>query len=309
MKTKDVSIIYISHRLEEVFRIADTITVLRDGSTIGTVKVEETNKDQIISMMIGRKLESMYPPRHATIGEEILRVENLKSGNRVRNVSLSVKAGEVVGISGLVGAGRTETVRTIFGADRKDGGKIYLQGRVVEIKSPYDAVRNGLGLLPEDRKNQGVLLDMSIKINITMSCLSKIRGFAGWIYRDKEKNMAQDLTKKLAVKTTSIETKVANLSGGNQQKVALAKWLASQCKVIIFDEPTRGVDVGAKVEIYKLINELAEQGVGILMVSSDMPELIGMCDRVLVMKDGRIMGELKKSQLKEESILRLAIGG
>ncbi|GBF34276.1 ribose ABC transport system [Desulfocucumis palustris] len=309
LKKQDVSIIYISHRLEEIFRIADNITVLKDGSTVGTVRTKDSGKDEIIRMMIGRNLESMFPDRNAEIGEEVLRVEGLNSGQRVKDVSFVVKAGEVVGISGLVGAGRTETVRAVFGADRKDGGNVYVMGKPSNIKSPRDAVRHGVGLLPEDRKAQGVLLHLPIKINSTMSAIKKISKGMGWISSQEENKLVEDLVKKLAIKTSGIDADVSSLSGGNQQKVAFSKWLASNCRILILDEPTRGVDVGAKVEIYKLINEIAGQGVGILMISSDMPEIIGMCDRVMVMKDGLVSGELAKSDLSEESILRLAIGG
>lgn len=309
LKEQNVSIIYISHRLEEVFYIADTITVLKDGSTVGTVKTKDTTKDEIIRMMIGRNLEAMFPHREAQIGAEVLRVENLCRGDRVKNVSLAVRAGEIVGINGLVGAGRTETVRAIFGADKKDKGQVFVLGKEANIKSPLDAVRWGVGLLPEDRKAQGVLLHMSVKVNATMSSIKQITRYRGWINQKAETTLVQSLVRKLAIKTSSIEADVSSLSGGNQQKVAFSKWLASDCKVLILDEPTRGVDVGAKVEIYKLINEIAQQGVGVLMISSDMPEVIGMCDRVLVMKDGRVTGELHKAELNEENILRLAIGG
>lgn len=309
LKSEGVSIIYISHRLEEVFQMCDRITVLKDGSTVGTVRTAETNKDEIIRMMIGRNLEAMFPPKNASIGDEVLRVENLVSGQRVNDISFHVKAGEVVGISGLVGSGRTETVRSIFGADRKERGQVYFEGKPVRINTPKDAVAFGVGLLPEDRKVQGVLLNLPIKVNTTISAIKKVSTSLGWISSKRETGVTQDLVKKLMIKTSSIDAHVSSLSGGNQQKVAFAKWIASQCKVLILDEPTRGVDVGAKVEIYKLINEIAEQGVGVLMISSEMTEVIGMCDRVLVMKDGQLTGELNKPELNEENILRLAIGG
>jgi ribose transport system ATP-binding protein len=308
LKKQGVSIIYISHRLDEVFRISDSITVLKDGATMGTMKTEETNKDEVISKMIGRKLTAMFPPRKAKIGDVVLKVSNLNRGRLVKNVSFEVRAGEIVGLGGLVGAGRTETARTIFGADPLDSGEVYLLNRRVNVKDPVHAVKLGLGMLPEDRKEQGVLLEMPVRINITLSCLDKISTKLNWILRDKENELVKNLIQKMAIKVASAEHNTSSLSGGNQQKVALSKWLASECKFLILDEPTRGVDVGAKLEIYKLINEIAEQGVGILMISSDLPELIGMCDRVLVMKDGQITGQVDKADLNEENILRLAIG-
>ncbi|MBE3580069.1 MAG: sugar ABC transporter ATP-binding protein [Thermoanaerobacteraceae bacterium] len=309
LKERGVSIVYISHRLEEVLEITDTITVLKDGKKVGTVKSKNTDKEELIQMMIGRTLESMFPSRHAKVGQEVLRVEHLKCGRRVQDVSLTVREGEVVGIAGLVGAGRTETARAIFGADKKDEGRILIGGKPVLIKSPSDSVRNGLGLLPEDRKTQGVVLSMPVKANITMSSLRRITSLPGWISHRKENIIVDQIIERLRIKTNSPEQEVSELSGGNQQKVAVSKWLAAECKVIILDEPTRGVDVGAKVEIYRLINELAERGMGVLMISSEIPELIGMCDRVIVMREGRVVGEISQNELSEERIFRLAIGG
>jgi len=307
LKQQDVSVIYISHRLDEIFKVADIITVIKDGAVTGTVNPADVNTNDVISMMIGRKLAAMFPERKCVIGKEIFGVENLTRGKEVRNVSFSVRAGEVLGIAGLVGAGRTETMRAIFGADPKDAGKITLDGRPLRINSPTDAVKAGIGFLPEDRKEQGTILSMSVRKNVTMPSLwERFAGF-GFIKQAAEKKTTQDLIEKLAIKTNSTETDVTDLSGGNQQKVVLAKWLGTNCRVIILDEPTRGVDVGAKVEIYNLINELAAAGLAIIVISSEMMEVIGICDRVLVMREGQIQGILEKSELTEENIMTLAI--
>jgi ribose transport system ATP-binding protein len=307
LKQQDVSIIYISHRLDEIFRIADIVTVIKDGTVTGTVNPADVNTDDIISMMIGRKLTAMFPKRDCQIGEDIFGVENLTRGREVRNVSFSVRAGEVLGVAGLVGAGRTETMRAIFGADPKDAGKITLDGQRLRINSPTDAVRAGIGLLPEDRKEQGTILAMSVRKNVTMPSLWSRFARFGFIKQAEEKKTTRDLIEKLTIKTNSTETDVTDLSGGNQQKVVLAKWLGTNCRVIILDEPTRGVDVGAKVEIYNLINELAAAGLAIIVISSEMMEVIGICDRALVMREGRIQGVLEKDELTEENIMTLAI--
>ncbi|MHC4843362.1 MAG: sugar ABC transporter ATP-binding protein [Planctomycetota bacterium] len=308
LKEQGVSIIYISHRLEEVFQIADKITVLRDGAVSGAVQREKATTDEVINLMIGRKLTTMFPKRECEIGEEVFKVEGLNRGRQVRDVTFEVREGEVVGIAGLVGSGRTETVRAIFGADKKDSGKIWLKGKPLKITSPKRAVQSGIGLVPEDRKGQGTILSMSIRENITMPSIWKIMGKVGIIKRRKEKGITEGLIQKLAIKSRGTESKVADLSGGNQQKVVLAKWFGTECEVIILDEPTRGVDVGAKVEIYNLINELASNGLGIIVISSEMIEVIGICDRVIVMREGKIGAVLKKGELTEENIMRPAIG-
>jgi ribose transport system ATP-binding protein len=301
LKAQGVSIIYISHRLEEVFRIADKITVLRDGAVSGAVQREQASTDDVINLMIGRKLTTMFPKRQCAIGEEVFKVEGLNRGREVRDVTFEVRAGEVVGIAGLVGSG-------IFGADKKDSGKIWLKGKPLKITSPKRAVQSGIGLVPEDRKEQGTILSMSIRENVTMPSIWKIMGKVGIIKRRKEKSITEGLIQKLAIKSRGTESKVADLSGGNQQKVVLAKWFGTECEVIILDEPTRGVDVGAKVEIYNLINELASNGLGIIVISSEMIEVIGICDRVIVMREGKIGAVLKKDELTEENIMRPAIG-
>lgn len=308
LKNQGVSLIYISHRLDEIFKIADTVTVIKDGRITGTVSPGDVCVDDIISMMIGRNLSAMFPKGKSKIGKEVFTVERINRGKKVRDVSFSVRAGEVLGIAGLVGSGRTETIRAIFGADPKDTGKITLAGHTIKIKSPADAVRSGIGLVPENRKEQGVILSMSVRNNVTMASLHNVTARLGLIKTAKEKRITQHLIEKLAIKTKSTESYVSDLSGGNQQKVVLAKWFGTDCRVIILDEPTHGVDVGAKVEIYKLINELVSRGLAIILISSEMVEIIGMCDRALVMRDGQIQGTLEKQQLSEENIMRLAIG-
>lgn len=309
LKEQGVSIVYISHRLEEIFEIADAITVLKDGTVTGTVKPDKVTKDGLISLMIGRKLTAMFPERRARIGEVILEVRNLSTKEKLKNVSFSLKSGEVIGLAGLVGSGRTEVSRAIFGADPKVDGEIILNGEIIKIKSPSDAVRKGIGLLPESRKEDGLVLSMSIRENISMTNTKSFSRAGAVIQQKKEKSVTEDLIEKLRIKTTGTETLTENLSGGNQQKVVLAKWYHTDTKILILDEPTRGVDVGAKVEIYHLINELAEKGMGIIFISSELLEVIGVCDRVYVMDAGQIQGELKSKNLSEEKIMNLAVGG
>ncbi len=308
LRADGVGIVYISHRLEEVFRIADRITVMKDGQVAGVTTPAESGIDDVIRMMVGRPLAAMFPKAaHRTIGGEVLRVENLARGNRVRGVSFSVRAGEIVGLGGLVGSGRTETVRLIFGADARDAGDIFLRGRKARIASPLDAVVAGIALVPEDRKHQGVILDMSVRTNTTMARLAPVVNIAGVIRRRLEKSMVATLAQRLRVKTSSIEAPVSSLSGGNQQKVVLAKWFHAGTDVIILDEPTRGVDVGAKTEIYTLIEELAAAGKAILVISSEHQELFGLCDRVMVMAEGRLQGTLAQGEYSEEHLLTLAM--
>lgn len=309
LREKGVCIIYISHRLEEIFRICDRITILKDGKNVTTIEVKETNQKSVVNYMIGRDLSDFFPDRNAKIGNTVLKVENLNCGSMVKNINLEVKSGEVLGFTGLVGSGRTETMRAIFGADKKESGVIYLNTNVFKINNPRNAVRAGIGMLPEDRKQQGILLDMSIRINGTLSTLHEFSSKPfGILKHKKEINEVNEMIKVLTVKTPTQNNKASSLSGGNQQKVALMKWLISKCKVLIFDEPTRGVDVGAKVEIYKVINTLAEQGVAIIMISSEMLEVIGMSDRVLVMRNGEIAGEVIKGNITEQNLINLSMG-
>lgn len=307
LKKKDIGLIYISHRLEEIFEIGDRVTVMRDGEYIGTEPVAGLTRDDIIRMMVGRELKDEFPKEVFAPGESKLRVENLTRKGAFENITFEVHAGEIVGLTGLVGAGRTEVARAIFGADKIDGGKIYLDGEQAVVRSPQDAISRGIGLLTEDRKGQGLVLGMTVRENTT---LANLRAVVKWLFIDrrKEKTAAQKYVKDLQIKTPSIEQVVQNLSGGNQQKVVLAKWLFTRSKILIFDEPTRGIDVGAKVEIYKLMNDLARGGVSILMISSELPEVLGMCDRILVMHEGRLAGELTRQEATQELIMRCATG-
>ena len=310
LKEKGISIIYISHHLEEIFKIADTVTVLRDGKDTGSIPVTETDTDSVIRMMIGRELNDLYPARDVEVGSTpIFEVKNLTARNNlVHDVSFAVKPGEVLGIAGLGGSGRTETVKLIFGADKKKSGQLFLDGKEITTNSPADAVGYQIGLVSEDRKEEGVFLPLSIRKNISVTNFKGISKRFGFLNSDKETKNVEDLIEKLNIKTPSAETAVKNLSGGNQQKVALAKWLSIDSKVILIDEPTRGVDVGAKVEIYQLINEVAKKGVGVVVISSDMPEIMGIADRILVMHEGTMYGALSKDKFSEENILRYAIG-
>ncbi|RSK53255.1 sugar ABC transporter ATP-binding protein [Bacillus canaveralius] len=307
LKANGVSIIYISHRLEELLEISDYITVLKDGGYVATVETSLINKEELVEMMVGREITQLFPERKAEIGGGILKVENLSAGNMVKNVSFSVKSGEVVGFSGLVGSGRTEAMRAIYGADKKNSGKVIYFGEEVNFKDPKEAINKGLGLLPEDRKKEGLLLEQSIRMNTTMASMFKIKKL-GVINHKKEKEYVKQLLASISTKYGSMENNANSLSGGNQQKIALAKWLSADCKVLVFDEPTRGVDVGAKTEIYKIINQLAEEGVAVIVISSEMAEIIGMCDRAIVMRQGLVAGELNKSELTENNLIKLAMG-
>lgn len=306
LKKNNVTIIYISHRMEEIFEICDRVTILRDGNYIDTKNIIETNKKELIAKMVGRELGESYPQKQYQSDEIIMQVDNL-CNEKIKNVTFKIKKGEILGLGGLVGAGRTEIARAIFGADKRDCGDIYLNGQKVNPSSPSEAIKYRIGLIPEDRKNQGVLLSSSVKDNISFSCLDLISKM-NFIDNNKELKLVNKLTNELKIKTPSLNQTVSNLSGGNQQKVVLAKWLARDCEVLIFDEPTRGIDVGAKQEIYNLMKEMAERGKGIIMISSEMPELLGMADRILVMHEGQISGVLEKDDFSQEKILELASG-
>lgn len=308
LKAKGVCIIYVSHRLEEIFRICDRVTVLKDGRKVDTVKVSDVNRELLVRMMIGREMKDYFPPRQVEVGEIIFQVKHLNCGNQVRDVSLHVRKGEVLGLSGLVGAGRTETFRAIFGAEKKDSGEIHIDNKPVTITSPQDAVAFGVGMLPEDRKQHGVLLEMPVKINSTLTIINRLKKSFDRIDEAREDNIVAGLVNRLRAKIGSANDPVNTLSGGNQQKIALMKWIASNSKVLLLDEPTRGVDVGAKVEIYKIINELAAQGVGIIFTSSEMPEIIGMADRVIVMRNGMVAGELEKDMVNEYNLINVNNG-
>lgn len=307
MKKENLAILYISHRLEEVFQLCDQVTVFRDGRLIRTMQVCETCKNDLIRQMVNRELTETYPTSSACRGEAVLTVKNL-STSLLKDVSFTVHKGERLGFAGLVGAGRTETARAVFGADRALSGEILLNGKRIKISSPTDAIRHGIVYLSEDRKQMGLFLNMTILDNILFSFYPRIVGRLGLIKRSAGSALCEAQIKKLAIKTPSAQQLVRNLSGGNQQKVILAKWLLMNCDVIFFDEPTRGIDVGAKQEIYRLMNELAAQGKAIVMISSEMPELLGMSDRVIVMHEGRVAGELSREEATQEAVLKLASG-
>ncbi len=308
LRDEGVAVVYISHRLEELGEICNRLTVLRDGQWIATRDVKDTDREEIIRLMVGRELTQMIPKEAATIKEPALVVRGLSRKGVLHDISLTARRGEVVGIAGLVGAGRTELARAIFGADRIDAGTIELLGKTVKIRSPQDAIKLGVGLVTEDRKAQGLVLGMAVRENITLANLGALSVF-NFIQAGRERDVARKYVTDLQVKTPSIEQTVQNLSGGNQQKVVLAKWLFTDSKVLIFDEPTRGIDVGAKTEIYQLMNQLARDGVAIIMISSELPEVLGMSDRILVMHGGRIAGELSRAEATQEKIMHLATGG
>lgn len=305
LKESGVTIIYISHRMDEIFRLTDRVTVMRDGKKIKTLNTNETDVDQLVTLMVGRELKETYPSRVPCITDEILLdVKNL-NGNGLSDISFQIRRGEVLGFAGLIGAGRTELAELIFGAKPKTSGQIIFKGKEISLKTPRDAINNGIALVPEDRKRQGALLAIDIKGNISMAILKKLSRFSV-INKNKEREIADKYCKELLIKTPSIMQIVKNLSGGNQQKVILAKWLASNPDLIILDEPTRGIDVGAKYEIYKLINTLVESGKTILMISSEMEEIIGMSDRIIVLYEGRITGMVSKQEFNQEVIMNYA---
>lgn len=308
LKAKGVGMIYISHRLEELPVIADRVTVLRDGETIDTKEVKDVSRDEMIRLMVGRELSQIFPKREVKLGEIVLELKNLGSKKAgVRNINLSVRAGEIVGIAGLVGAGRTEFARAIFGLDEADEGEVLLNGKSIKNSHPRDAIRNNIAYLPEDRRKHGVILDLPIASNVTLASLKILSGKFGLNFA-KEKELAAEYTRRLGVKTPSIHDSVSTLSGGNQQKVALSRWLLTKPTVLILDEPTQGIDVGAKSEIHSLMTELAEQGVAILMISSELPEVLGMSDRIAVMHGGTIVKILDRSEATQANILAIALG-
>ena len=306
LKAEGISIIFISHRLDELYRVADRVTVMRDGEVIITKEVSALSKADLIYYMVGRELKESFPARSITYGDVALEVKGL-TGNGVAPISFSVRRGEVVGLAGLVGAGRTELARLIFGADPKDGGEIFVDGKKVEIRSPRDAVDHGIGYVSEDRKQSGVLLRMPISKNITLPILKRI-SHLGVVDTKKEAEVVKKQIGDMSIRTPSPEQLAGNLSGGNQQKVVLGKWLASNSKILILDEPTRGIDVGAKQEIYKLINKLAEEGLAVIVISSEMEEVLGLTDRMLILYEGQFMAELKKEDYSQERVLQFASG-
>jgi rhamnose transport system ATP-binding protein len=308
LRAAGVGIIYISHRLDELFKIADRATVLRDGSLVDTCPMAVVDKSELIRLMVGRQLTAIFPKHQVPIGDVVLELRGLGClDSGVSGVNLSVRAGEIMGLAGLVGAGRTELARILFGLTPADTGEVRLRGRNVTIDSPARAVELGIAYVPEDRRRHGVILDMAVAPNASLATLGRISTF-GWINFKREKAFAEASVRQLAIKTASVDVPVGDLSGGNQQKVALARWLAAKPAVLILDEPTQGVDVGAKAEIHRLMGDLAEQGLAILMISSELPEIIGMCDQVAVMHGGRVRGILNRREATQEHILALALG-
>jgi ribose transport system ATP-binding protein len=307
LRADRVAVLYISHRLEELPEIADRVTVMRDGHTVGTVAAQGTPVAALIRMMVGRSVDQQFPRIRVPLSDEVLRVEGMTRHGVVEDVSFSVRGGEIVGMAGLVGAGRSELARLIVGADAKDAGKVFIAGQEVEIGSPAAAIAAGVALLPEDRKQQGLVLPLPVKTNLSLATLRQFTRF-GIIAERKRDTMAERFVRDLRIRTPSLEFPVRNLSGGNQQKVVLGKWLGSRPRVLIFDEPTRGIDVGAKVEVYEEMNALIAQGAAILLISSELPEVLGMSDRVLVMDRGRLVADLTREEATPERVIALASG-
>ena len=307
LKQEGVGVVYISHRMEEIFKITDFVTVMRDGVIVDTKETSLTNSDELVKKMVGRKLEDYYPEKHSKIGPVAFEVSNL-CGDNFEDVSFYVRKGEILGFSGLMGAGRTEVMRTIFGIDKKKSGKVKIDDQEITITSPSQAIKQGIGFLTENRKDEGLILDFNIKDNMT---LPSTKDFSkhGFFDEKTSTTFVQQLINRLYIKSGRPDLEVGNLSGGNQQKVVLAKWIGIAPRVLILDEPTRGVDVGAKREIYQLMNELADRGVPIVMVSSDLPEILGVSDRIMVMHEGRISGELSRKEADQEKVMQLATGG
>jgi ribose transport system ATP-binding protein len=308
LKGEGVGVIYISHRLEEIFEIGDRVTVLRDGKVTNTCSIKEADTRILIRWMVGRELESEFPKVDLVRGEEVLRVENLSRGSSVQDVTFTLHKGEILGLAGLVGAGRSELANLIFGVDRKDAGKMFLSGEEISPHSPRQAIDLGIGLLTEDRNRYGLVMQMNVKENISLSNLSALmRGL--FIDQKKEREVASQFVDRLSIRTPSITQQVEFLSGGTRQKVVLARWLFTKCKLLIFDEPTVGIDVGVKYEIYNIINQLASDGIGVIVISSQLPELLGICSRIGVMCEGRLVGILSQREATQERVMTLATGG
>ena len=308
LKKQQVSIIFISHRLDEIFEISDRLTVLRDGQYIGTKNTKDTDRNELISMMIGRELTQQYPARESRIGDILLQVKNLSGVTKIKDVSFEVHRGEVLGFAGLVGSGRTETMRLIFGADTRKSGAIILNNKEIRANNPRNSIRSGIGFVTEDRKGEGLLLPFTVSFNISLIAIEKIKK---WRILNMKLDIeaAKKYVDELRIVTPSVRQKVVFLSGGNQQKVVLSKWLFSDSEVIIMDEPTRGIDVGAKREIYEIINRLASEGKAVIVVSSELEEVMGICDRILIMREGSVAGEVMKEDFSQQLITEYAVGG
>lgn len=308
LQAQGVTSIYISHRLKEIFTLCDTITVLRDGKAAGTRPASDMDEGSLVEMMIGRRLDEYFPEHlHEDPGRELLKVENLSSKGKFRNISFTIHSGEVIGFAGLVGAGRTEIAEAIFGMNSDISGSIYIDGKERRISSPSDAIRIGLGLVPEDRKRHGLVLSMNCRENLTLPILRRLASY-GFVKKRNEINMVSKFFKRIKIRAPGTDTITAALSGGNQQKIVMSKWLAADCRILILDEPTRGVDVGAKAEIHSLIDQLARDGTAILLISSELPEVINLSTRILVLRNGRIVSELTREEANQEIIMRLMAG-
>ncbi len=305
LTSHDIAVLYISHRLDEIFRIADRVTVMRDGRVVDTVPVSELDEDKLVRLMVGRDIDNLYPKPRVEIGDVLLRVSGVSRGEKLKNCSFDLRAGEILGFAGLVGAGRTELARAVFGADRVDSGMVELEGRELRIKNPQTAIDAGIGYLTEDRKGEGLALQLGVDQNIT---LANLPGSFGFINLGKEREIARRRRDELNIRTPSIRRRVQVLSGGNQQKVVVARWLETRAKILFFDEPARGIDVGAKAEMFGLIGGLAKEGHGIVIISSYLPELLNMCDRILVMHEGEVAGVVGREEFSEERIIALATG-
>ncbi len=305
MRSEGLSILFISHNLEEVFEISDTITVMRDGKSVGTYPIDEITPNDAVRLMVGREVENIYDRKTVEIGEEVLRVKNLSSPGKIHDVSFTLREGEVLGICGLLGAGKTEIVRGIFGADTKATGEVFIKGRKLKVGNINDVIDAGIGLIPEDRKNQGLFLDKNIKENLSAASIEELSK-CKFLSKMREQDLASQYVEILRIKTSGLKQIVNNLSGGNQQKVVIGKWLALSPKVLLMDDPTRGVDIGAKQAIYKLIGELVSSGVGVIFISSELPEVIGISDRLLVIADGELKAEFRSDDATQEKILTAA---
>lgn len=310
LREKGIAIVFVSHKLEEIFEICDCITVMRDGQHISTKPVDQVTHDSLIADMVGRSLDDLFPKQVSAKGEEFLRVEHLNSIGVLKDVSFKAYGGQVLGFAGLVGAGRTETMRAIFGADEIDSGDIYIKGKKVDVKQPRDAIHNKVAFLTEDRKGEGLILDASVKNNLFLATIDKDTNY-GFLDQKKYESKGKENIATYKIKTPTLETPAGTLSGGNQQKVVIAKWVNTEAEIYIFDEPTRGIDVGAKIEVYNVMNKLCKEGKCVIMVSSELPEVLGMSDRVIVMREGKVMGEIDRDSehFNQEDIMKAAWGG
>jgi ABC-type sugar transport system ATPase subunit len=308
LRARGVTSIYVSHRMEEIFRLCDTVTVLRDGTHVATTPSSGLTQGALVQMMIGRPLNEYFPSHiHAQMGDELLRVDGLSSPGKFKDVTFTLRAGEVLGFAGLVGAGRSEVAQALFGLDPAAAGRVFIRGKPTSIKGPREAMREGVGLVPEDRKRQGLVLSMTALGNTTLPILGRL---SRWLFirRRSERSLVSSYFERLRVRAPTVDVVTAGLSGGNQQKLVLAKWLAANCQILILDEPTRGVDVGAKAEIHALIDELASRGAGVLLISSELPEVLNLCTRIIVLREGRIAGEMPRTAATQDGLMRLMAG-